>query len=239
MVMERRGFFGKVLAAGAGLVVVAKGIKAWAAGLPSDPGYATEAAGADVIALPQFEKNSGFSLDDALLGRKTDRDYDGKAKLSLEQISRLLWATNGVNRLKGHGGHMGRTTPSAVFSYPIEVYAALHDGVYRFETEKHQMVRVLTDDIRDKCPSTQPGLKRAAMTLLFVINKKDVPGKSMEYAHVEVGCMVQNLFLEAVAMGMGSCVFALVRFKKVTQILGLKENQKLLIAHAVGPLKKK
>jgi nitroreductase len=49
--------------------------------------------------------------------------------------------------------------------------------------------------------------------------------------------MGQNLFLEAAAMGMGSCIYAYVQYDFVTKALNLKENQILRIAQAVGPIK--
>jgi len=232
--MERRGFFGKALAAGVGLVALARGIKARAKGLPSDPGSSPAgASGPDLIALPAFNKDSSYTLDQAMLERKTSRDYDPDRTLSLDQVSRLIWAANGVNRPDGH-----RTTPSAVARYPVDVYAALPEGIYLYETKKHELVRVSSEDVRSKTPAVQPGLRRAAMTVLYVENKGKIPGGETGWADLEIGCMVQNLYLEAAALGLGSCVFALVKYDKVTELMGLKSNQVLRIAQAVGPLKK-
>jgi hypothetical protein len=46
--------------------------------------------------------------------------------------------------------------------------------------------------------------------------------------------MVQNTYLEAAALGLSSCVFALVRYDNVAKLMGLKSNQALRIAQAVG-----
>jgi len=49
--------------------------------------------------------------------------------------------------------------------------------------------------------------------------------------------MCHNLFLEAVALGLASCIFACIQVEPVTKTLGLKETQVLRIAQAVGAVK--
>lgn len=229
--MERRSFFTTVLAVGAGAAALMRGIKAKARGLPSDPGGGAKAA-AGMEPLPPFEKNSDYTLERALENRKTDRDFDPDKSLTMDQVSKVLWAANGVNREDGH-----LTTPSAVARYPIEVYAALPCGVVRFDNKKHALEKISEEDIRSKVPSTQPGLKRSNMTLLYVVDKSKMTGLEDRWASLEIGCMVQNTYLMAAQLGLGCCVFALVRYNKVIELMGLKDNQELVIAQAVGVLK--
>jgi SagB-type dehydrogenase family enzyme len=228
--MERRAFLKGAAALGLGFLTFARKAKVWAKGLPSDPGTSTTtASGSDVIALPPFEKDSRVTLDQVLLARHTSRSYDPGRSLSREELSRLLWATAGVNRPDGK-----RTVPSAMAKYPVDVLAALREGVYRYEPKDHKLVKVISEDIREKIPR-QNAFKKAAMNVLYVINKDKIP--TIEWADIEIGCMGQSLFLEAAAMGMGSCIYAYVQYDTVTKILGLKETQILRIAQAVGPVK--
>jgi nitroreductase len=229
MDIERRGFFGTALALGAGAVALTKVNTAHAKGLPSDPGSETS-AGPDEITLPSFEKNHPCTLDHALLNRKTDRKYDKGAVVSPDQLSRILWACNGVNRPDGH-----RTTPSAVASYPVEVYAAIAEGVYRYDLKRHILVKVIGEDIRDQIPA-QPGLKKAALKLLYIVDPKK-NRMEMTWADLEIGCMVQSVYLEAACLGLGSTVFAIVRYQKVEEALGLQGDLKVRIAQAVGPIR--
>jgi SagB-type dehydrogenase family enzyme len=230
--MERRTFLKGAGALGLGFFTLVRKAKVWAKGLPSDPGTSTiTASGPDVIALPPFEKDSRVTLDQALLGRHTSRSYDPGRSLSKEELSRLLWAAAGVNRPDGK-----RTVPSAMAKYPVDVLAALPEGVYRYEPKDHKLVRVISDDIREKIPR-QNAFKKAAMNVLYVINKDKISGGEIEWADIEIGCMGQSLFLEAAAMGMGSCIYAYVQYDTVTKVLGLKETQILRIAQAVGPVK--
>jgi hypothetical protein len=228
--MGRRTFLKILTALGVGILSFGRVMKSWAKGLPSDPdGQSGGAGGADVIILPPFEKTHAFTLEQALLLRKTSRSYDGNRALTREEISRLLWATSGANRPDGH-----RTVPSAVAKYPVDVLVALPEGVYRYDPRDHRLFRILADDIRGKIPN-QDVFKKAAMHVLYVIVKERVPRGRTEFADVEIGCMGQALFLEAVALGMGSCIYASIRLEDVTKILGIKEDQILRLAQAVGP----
>ena len=226
--MERRDFLRKATALSVGFFAMVKGVRTWAKGLPSDPGGASGGtSGPESILLPPFEKNSNFTLDRALLERKSLRDFVDRA-LSQEELSRLLWATTGVNREDGH-----RTIPSGQAKYPIDVLVALPEGVYRYEPKEHQLVRVFAEDIREKIPR-QDSFKKAAMIVLYVINKDRA--SRIEWADLEIGCMGQNLYLEAAALGMGSRIIANIKVGDVTKILGLKESQILRIAQVTGPI---
>jgi hypothetical protein len=67
--------------------------------------------------------------------------------------------------------------------------------------------------------------------------EKDYRSPQMECADIEIGCMGQSLFLEAVALGLGSRIFANISGESVAKAVGLKENQVLRIAQAVGGVK--
>jgi len=228
--MERRAFLRIMTALGLGILSFGRMTRSWAKGLPSDPdGQSGRAGGADVIVLPPFEKTHAFPLEQALLLRKTSRSYDGNRALTREEISRLLWATAGANRPDGH-----RTVPSAVAKYPVDVLVALPEGVYRYDPKEHRLFRILADDIRGKIPN-QDAFKKAAMHVLYVIVNERVPRGRIEFADVEIGSMGQALFLETVALGLGSCIYANIRLEDVTKLLEIKEGQVIRLAQAVGP----
>jgi len=232
MSIPRRTFMERAIAGAAGLAALTRSVRVTAKELPSDPeAPAGKAPGPDEIVLPKFEKNSAFALDQALLERHSSRNYDPEGTISREQLSRLLWAANGVNRADGH-----RTTPSAMARYPVEVYAALPEGAYRYEVKEHKLLRVTAEDLREQIP-LQPGLKKAAMKLLYVINHDVLTGNDPWMADLEIGCMVQNVYLEAASLGLGSCVFAIAHYENITKALKLKSSQKFRITQAVGPLR--
>jgi nitroreductase len=231
--MERRWFFAKTLAVSAGIAAAAKGTIAWAKsnGLPSDPGTSREEISGPDILLPQFDKDMACTLEDALLKRKTSRSFDPDKNLTIDQLSRIMWAANGVNREDGH-----TTVPSAMAYYPVIVYVAIPEGVYRYDNKAHKLVQVSPENILKKI-AIQPGLRKATMKLLYVYDKKKAKGGDIGWGDLEIGCMVQSAYLEAGCMGLGSTVFAIVQYDKVEKYLDLKEGQKLRIAQAVAPVK--
>lgn len=225
----RRLFLKRAMVLSAGFLTFTKGTKAWAKGLPSDPGGASSgASSSNMIALPPFEKSSSFPLEKALLERKSTKSYDASRLLTQEELSRLLWATAGANRTDGR-----RTMASANARYPVDVMVAMPGGVFRYEAGDHKLVKVIADDIRSVVP-VQAGFKNAAIIILYVINKDKIPRGRMEYADIEIGSMGQNLYLEATALAIGSCFFANINYDATLKVLGLKENQILRIAQAVG-----
>jgi SagB-type dehydrogenase family enzyme len=230
--MNRRVFLLGFAALSAGFLSAMKDKMAWSKGLPSDPMEVPGGTpGPRDIPLVPFEKGHGVAVEKALLERKSIRSYDPDRKLSREELSRLLWATSGVNRPDGR-----RTVPSARASYPVDVLAALPDGVYKYEPKTHQLKKILSEDLRPTIPN-QAGFKNAAMIVLYVINKDKVLGGRIEWADLEIGCMGQSLFLEATALGLGSCIFASMAVESVAKTIGLKESQVLRIAQAVGGTK--
>ncbi|MCU0580457.1 MAG: nitroreductase family protein, partial [Desulfobacterota bacterium] len=153
--MNRRLFLGKTLLTGLGGLVFLKGTASRGQGLAEASAAEPLFSGQDILTLPSFEKNLPFPLEKALQERKSVRSYDSGRILSLGEISRLLWAADGVNRDNGK-----RTAPSALARYPVEVLAALPQGVYRYEPKPHRLIRVLTEDIRSRIP-VQGGFKQA------------------------------------------------------------------------------
>ncbi|MEM1676943.1 MAG: nitroreductase family protein, partial [Nitrososphaerota archaeon] len=69
------------------------------------------------ISLPPPRYESNVSVEYALKVRRSVREYEDKP-LTLEQVSQLLWAAQGITE-KRYGF---RTAPSAGATYPLEVY---------------------------------------------------------------------------------------------------------------------
>jgi SagB-type dehydrogenase family enzyme len=227
--MDRRIFMGKAATLVVGLLAMVKGGSTRAEGFSGKQEVSGRQGTRADVALPPFEKTKDFALEKALVERRSTKSYDPDRKLSLEEISRLLWAASGVNRPGG-----GRTVPSARGRYPVDVLAALPDGVYLYEPKRHTFKRLITEDIRPVIP-LQDGFRKAAMIVLYVINKEKA--SNVAYADLEIGCMGQNLYLEASALGLGSCIFAGISYDRVTKALGLKDNQALRMAQSVGAAK--
>jgi hypothetical protein len=103
-----------------------------------------------VIKLPAPRLKGEISLEEALLQRRSVRDY-ATGSLRLEEVSQLLWAAQGQTAEWG-----GRTAPSAGALYPLETYLvvgnveSLAPGVYKYSSERHELVKVRDGDVREQ-----------------------------------------------------------------------------------------
>src|SRR5574340_59920 len=99
------------------------------------------------VSLPAPPMAGTMSLEEALAHRRSVREFSAGA-LTLAEISRLVWAAQGVTDSER------RTAPSAGATYPLEVYLVAADveglvpGVYRYRPGLHRLEAVTEGDIR-------------------------------------------------------------------------------------------
>ena len=95
------------------------------------------------INLPSFGRIGKRDLPTMIGNRESRRSYDPRP-LSLEELSFLLWATQGVRR-KLDEGHALRMVPSAGCRHALETYLfvlrvrGLDRGIYRYLPLEHQL----------------------------------------------------------------------------------------------------
>jgi SagB-type dehydrogenase family enzyme len=101
------------------------------------------------IDLPPFESLSvgDVSLKKVIQQRRSRR-YFSDAPISEEELSFLLWATQGVSQVIEDAGttYYKRTAPSGGNRHPFETYLSIHNiagletGLYRYLPVEHQLV---------------------------------------------------------------------------------------------------
>jgi SagB-type dehydrogenase family enzyme len=163
------------------------------------------------ISLPVPRTDSDVSIEEAILGRRSVRSFTGEA-VTLEQISQLLWAAQGIT----DSAHGGRSAPSAGARYPLTVYVVIGNatgiqpGVYRYEPKGHMLTKLMDGDLRQtfyQKAITQASVKEAAVD--FIITGKfgkltDKYGdRGIRFTDLEAGHAAQNLCLQAVALKLG------------------------------------
>jgi hypothetical protein len=99
-----------------GTIVVGLALLATAAMAASENNGSSKEDASKVIKLPESRTDGGIAVEKALKERRSIRNF-GKEGLTLDEISQLLWAAQGVTDDKGH-----RTAPSAMARYPLQVY---------------------------------------------------------------------------------------------------------------------
>ena len=99
------------------------------------------------IKLPEPFFNRCGTVFEALKKRRTSRSINDK-KISLQMLSDILWAADGVNRKQGPFGGPGLTAGSASNSQEICVYVSLAERTYLYEPYGHKLKPVLDGDYR-------------------------------------------------------------------------------------------
>jgi len=191
----------------------------------------------NIIPLPRPRTQGPMSLEEALANRRSIRKY-AIGELTPEQISQLLWSAQGITG----GTPSKRTAPSAGARHPLELYLCRDDGVWRYKIERHTLVQHIGEDVRDK-------LGEAAWKQTFISNAPCVFAITANYTRsterygergrvryvpMDAGHAVQNMLLQAVAMGLGAvCVAAFDDFK-IKQILQVSAIEDVLYLIPVG-----
>lgn len=185
-----------------------------------------------IIKLPAPQTNGGKPLMQALKDRKTGRDFGGK-KISLQTLSDMLWAAFGINR----PATGGRTAPSAMNMQEIDVYAALPDGLYRYDAKQNTLILVLPEDIR-AFTGGQPFVKDAPVNLIYVADLSKSGGmaeKDMDvYSAADAGFISQNVYLYCSSAGLSTVVRGYVDKPALEKKMNLRKNQKVIFAQTVG-----
>ena len=101
--------------------------------------------------LPAPIPVGNVSLEESIAQRRSVRECTN-ARLTLEQISQLCWAGQGI-AAQSQGF---RSAPSAGALFPIELYVVTADGADHYRPVGHKLERHLAGDLR-------PALQRAAL----------------------------------------------------------------------------
>ena len=197
------------------------------------------------IKLPEASLKGTMSVEEALKKRRSVRSYADKT-LSLEQLSQLLWATYGVT--SNAWGRSLKTAPSAGATYPLEIYLLagnikeLAPGLYRYSPDNNSLKLEKRGDMRKNIMEAalkQGMLQDAPATVIFsaVFERTTARyGKRGEerYVYMDMGHSAQNLYLQATAMGLGTCAIGAFDDKAMQEVLQLPENEKILYLMPVG-----
>jgi len=194
-----------------------------------------------VINLPQPLTDSGISVEGALRWRRSERSYEAGA-LTLAQVSQLLLAAQGITGAQGL-----RTAPSAGALYPLEVYLIVGDvvdlgpGIYRYQPRNHQLVRIGSGDKRQELVAAALGqtfIGQGAVSLVFTAVYERTTWRygerGIRYVHMEAGHAAQNVYLQAVALKLGTVVVGAFHDDQVRQALGLPQDEHPLYIMPVG-----
>jgi len=193
------------------------------------------------IKLPDPQKTGQISVEEALAERRSIRDYKDEP-LSLEEISQLLWAAQGITA----PDFGGRTAPSAGSTYPLEVYlvvrkAEIDPGLYKYLPDEHKLVMVLEKDVSYQLAEAALGqafIAKAPVNLVFSAvferTSRSYGDRGAQYVYMEAGHAAQNVYLQAQSLGLGTVVVGAFGDEEVRELLNLSEKEAPLYIIPVG-----
>lgn len=215
--------------------------------VPKDENVTTKDTHMDnEILLPAPILKGNMSVEEALLARRSIRSFANQS-LTLQQVSQLLWATYGVTMTSGSGREY-KTAPSAGATYPLEIYLMagnvenLSAGLYRYNPGKNSLKQELSGDIRKTVMNACLGqrmIEKAPASIVFsAVYERTMSryGKRGEerYVCMDLGHAAQNTYLQATAMGLGTCAVGAFDDKLLQQALKLPDEEKVLYLMPVG-----
>ena len=185
------------------------------------------------VALLNPDKKRGLPLMEALDVRASVREWSPE-KLSLQDLSDLLWAANGINR----PAEGKRTASSAMNAQDIDIYVFMDDGIYPYDAPKHVLNQVVTGDYRDLSGKTDAPVN---LVLITDISKFRAGNDSLKigWGNIDAGIVSQNISLFCSATGLKTRPRAsFPGAEKIRELLKLKGSQYILLNHPVGYKKK-
>lgn len=218
-------------------------------GLPQPPLERDYDIKANQIKLPPPDSLSlgNMPLVEAIVNRRSTRQYEDTS-LTLEELSFLLWCTQGVKRTKP-GVATLRTVPSAGCRHPFETWLLINNvegvkkGLYSFIASEHKLVEVTTNDgIAERVVAGCCGqgfVGTSAVTFIWAADvyrtKWRYGERSYRYIHLDAGHVSQNLYLSAESIGCGVCAIAAFDDDEINGVLGLDgEKQFVVYVNTVG-----
>ena len=181
--------------------------------------------------LPEPATGGGEGLWGVIQARRSVREFR-RTPLSLEQLSQLLWATQGVTAR--HHGHAFRAAPSAGACYPIDTFVVVHrvenlePGLYRYDVNEACLERLRRADLSGAIASAcldQEMAAEAAVVFVWAAaparSKHRYRERAYRYIYMDSGHIGQNLHLAASALGLGCCAIGAFFDDEVNAVLGV------------------
>lgn len=193
------------------------------------------------ITLPEPLFKGKILTEEALKRRRSVREYQDKP-LTLEEISQLLWAAQGIT-----GEYGMRTAPSAGALYPIELYIAagrvdgLAAGIYRYRPKGHELQKVAEGDKRGDLyqasleqESLRDGAAAVVIAAVYGRTTRKYGGRGIMYVHMEVGGVAENIYLQAVSLGIGTVFLGAFDDEMVKKVVNMAEGEEPLAIMPFG-----
>ena len=186
---------------------------------PIEKPYPPDALIVDLTVEENWDEKFKTPLVSAMKNRMSHRKFTAKS-LTLDELSFLLWATQGVRYVMG--GNAFRTVPSAGCRHSMETYLAvfnvegLKEGIYRYLPLSHRLVFEFTEEgLNQKVINASFGQEfagQSAVTFIWTAIPHRMEWRYGPVSHkviaLDAGHVGQNLYLACEAINSGTCAIA-------------------------------
>ncbi|NHJ40163.1 MAG: SagB/ThcOx family dehydrogenase [Asgard group archaeon] len=215
-------------------------------GLPIPPiqkPYPEDGVLIDLISPEKFTIGN-IPLIDAINNRKSRRKYTDE-ELSLEELSFLLWTTQGVKELAREGRITFRTVPSGGAMHPFETYLVINrvkdikPGLYRYIAIGHKLL-FLRELKPEKMPEVigdisggQTFIGKSAVVFIWSTRPYRTEYRygedSLKDILMSVGHICQNLYLACEAINAGTCAIVAYYQDKLDKFIDVDGNEEIAL----------
>jgi SagB-type dehydrogenase family enzyme len=190
---------------------------------------------APTIKLPTDLPTTARSFDEALLGRRSFREFNGRP-LTLPEVAKILFCAGGTTGridLPGSRQQPLKAAPSGGALYPVELYlfvlkvVNLPAGLYHYTPAVSCLEHIRNVDAAWELARicyTEALAKSAAVIVLTGISAKSrlkYGERGYRFMLLEAGHIAQNALLAANALGLGACPFGGFIDDDLDQLLGI------------------
>lgn len=207
------------------------------------------------IMLPTDFNNLDYDKDflDVINKRRSHRVFT-EEKMSLLQLSYLLWCAQGIKEIRGKAYATIRTVPCGGARHQFEVYMTiqnvegLKDGLYHYLPINHSIEFLKQiDDLKEfigKSLEEQVWANKANVVFYISMVFYRAEWRYGIHAHkvmlIDAGHITENIYLASTALSLGGCAIAAVDGKCCDEAFGLDGiEESIMYAHPVGTISEK
>jgi len=192
--------------------------------------HAEEALSPIALKAPDLERPA--SLMQAFSKRASSLEVEDRM-LSIQDLSDLLWAANGVNRPE----EKKRTAPSAVNAQDVDIYVFLAEGAYLYDAFENVLKPVVKGDFRAQLISQPHPVPPVLLFLVCDISRftritDDAARRNL--AAMDAGIVSQNIAIFCAGSGMATRPRAMMNTERLKDVLKLSDTQIPVLNNPVG-----
>jgi SagB-type dehydrogenase family enzyme len=213
------------------------------AGVPVPPMEKPCPEGATTVDLVRPDRFTvgTLSVREAIAARASRRAFD-PGSLTLEELSYLAWATQGVKKIVPSGKWSQRTVPSGGARHPFETYLAVFrvdgvaPGLWRYQPIEHRVCRLArsAEGMAAELDAALRGqLFGCAVAFLWTAVPYRTEWRYHAVSHkvilLDAGHLCQNLYLAAESIGCGTCGLGAYEQDALDRFLGVDGVDELAV----------